>query len=310
VILDNLSNSKMSVVDRIELITGQRPRLLVGDIRDRLFLKEVFAKTQFDAVIHFAGLKSVSESERNPLDYYDNNVTGSLVLLQEMQSARVKKIVFSSSATVYGNAGSTQYSESSAINPANVYGRSKLMVEECLRDLKKSDSEWRIAILRYFNPVGAHSSGLIGEDPLGVPNNLMPFMLQVAAGARDKLFVFGADYPTPDGTGLRDYIHVDDLSRGHLDALKKMSSSQDLITVNLGTGKPYSVLEIVAAFERQSGKKIPIEITGRRDGDLAAYYADASLAYHLLGWAARYDIDRMCADSWHWLQNSKAQLTL
>lgn len=300
VILDNLCNSKREVVNRIEQITGKRPDLVVGDIRDRAILRSLFANQAIDAVIHFAGLKAVGESVAEPLKYYDNNVSGSVVLFEEMARANVKTLVFSSSATVYGDPGVVQYTEDLPLKPVNVYGRTKLMVEDMLRDLKHADPAWRIALLRYFNPVGAHESGLIGEDPSGIPNNLMPFVAQVAVGKRRKLQVFGNDYPTPDGTGKRDYIHVDDLAAGHLAALKVLNESPETVTVNLGTGRPYSVLEMINAFANASGKPVPYEIAPRRAGDLPEYYAEPSLAKQLLGWAAQHDIDRMCADTWRW----------
>jgi UDP-glucose 4-epimerase len=300
VVFDNLCNSNPVVIDRIEAIAGKRPDFVEGDIRDRKALARVFHNHPITAVIHFAGLKAVGESESEPLKYYDNNVTGSLVLFEEMARAAVRTLVFSSSATVYGDPGYVQYREDTPLAPVNVYGRTKLMVEDILRDLKKAQPEWRIALLRYFNPVGAHESGLIGEDPSGIPNNLMPFVAQVAVGKREKVSVFGNDYPTPDGTGLRDYIHVEDLAAGHLAALDALRQEAGIITVNLGTGRPYSVLEMIAAFERASGKKIPYRIVARRPGDLAEYYADPSLAKEILGWQARCDIDRMCQDTWRW----------
>ena len=309
VILDNLSNSKADVVDRIGRIVGRLPKLILGDIRDPSILSTIFREHDISAVFHFAGLKSVSESESYPLRYYDNNVHGSIILLEGMRKANVKQIIFSSSATVYGLNGSRKYSEASPLNPINVYGRSKLAVENILADLKESDPSWRIAILRYFNPVGAHASGLIGEEPLGIPNNLMPFILQVASALRDRLYVFGADYDTPDGTGQRDYIHVDDLASGHLAALDKLSSSPETLVLNLGTGKPSSVLEVVAAFERQSGKRVTVEIAPRRAGDLDCYFADPGMAKTLLGWQPRHDIDRMCLDSWRWQQNQLSGLS-
>lgn len=298
--LDNLCNSKRGVVQRLEQISGCRPDFVVGDVRDRSLLRAVFKSHRIESVIHFAGLKAVGDSEVDPLTYYDNNFTGSLVLLEEMARADVKSIVFSSSATVYGNPGVVQYSEETLLKPVNVYGRTKMMVEDMLRDLKRADPAWRIAILRYFNPVGAHESGLIGEDPSSTPNNLMPYIAQVAVGKRDMLKVFGNDYPTSDGTGLRDYIHVDDLARGHLAALDYLSKNFDMLTVNLGTGRPYSVLEVVRAFERASGCSIPYEFVERRAGDLAEYYADPALAKSLLGWSAEYGLDRMCQDAWRW----------
>lgn len=309
VILDNLCNSKREVINRIEKITGRRPEFVVGDVRDRVLLRSIFDSHQIDSVIHFAGLKAVGESVQRPLDYYDNNVTGSLALIGEMSSAGVKSLVFSSSATVYGDPGVVQYTENLPLKPVNVYGRTKLQVEDILHDLKKSDPVWRIARLRYFNPAGAHESGLIGEDPHGIPNNLMPFVAQVAAGKRAKLVIFGNDYPTPDGTGRRDYIHVDDLARGHLAALDVLTRAGGSVVVNLGTGRAYSVLEMVKAFEAASGKKIQCEIAPRRDGDLAEYYAEPALAKKLLGWTAQYDVARMCADSWRWqlrLQEDRA----
>ena len=300
VILDNLVNSRREVVNRIEQITGKRPDLVVGDIRDRAVLRSLFANQAIDAVIHFAGLKAVGESVAEPLKYYDNNVSGSVVLFEEMARANVKTLVFSSSATVYGDPGVVQYTEDLPLKPVNVYGRTKLMVEDMLRDLKQADPAWRIALLRYFNPVGAHVSGMIGEDPSGIPNNLMPFVAQVAVGKRAKLAVFGNDYPTPDGTGKRDYIHVDDLAAGHLAALNVLNQSPETLTVNLGTGRPYSVLEMINAFAAASGKPVAYEIAPRRAGDLPEYYAEPSLAKALLGWEAKWDIDRMCADTWRW----------
>lgn len=300
VILDNLCNSKREVVNRIEQITGKRPDLVIGDIRDRATLRSLFANQAIDAVIHFAGLKAVGESVAEPLKYYDNNVSGSIVLFEEMARAAVKTLVFSSSATVYGDPGVVQYTEDLPLKPVNVYGRTKLMVEDILRDLKNADPVWRIALLRYFNPVGAHESGLIGEDPSGIPNNLMPFIAQVAVGKREKLHIFGNDYPTQDGTGMRDYIHVNDLAAGHLAALNVLNQSPETLTVNLGTGRPYSVLEMVNAFAAASGKAVPYEIAPRRAGDLSEYYAEPSLAKQLLSWEAEHDIGRMCADTWRW----------
>lgn len=304
VILDNLCNSNKGVLQRIESLTQKLPHFVEGDIRDRAALRSLFEQYSCDAVIHFAGLKAVGESEENPLKYFDNNVSGSVTLFEEMLRASVHSLIFSSSATVYGNPGEVCYSESTPLKPINVYGETKLMVEDILRSLKKSNPELQIALLRYFNPVGAHESGQMGEDPFGVPNNLMPFISQVAIGARPKLMVYGNDYPTPDGTGLRDYIHVEDLAAGHLAALNHLSPANSLITVNLGTGRPYSVLEVIQSFEKASGKRIPYEIVGRRPGDLAEYYADPSFAKKILGWEAKLDIDRMCADSWRWQKNN------
>lgn len=305
VIFDNLFNSSRVVIDRIFALTGKQVDFVEGDIRDRMSLRHTLENHSISAVIHFAGLKAVGESEAEPLKYYDNNVSGSVVLFEEMMRARVHTLVFSSSATVYGDPGYSQYREDTPLAPINVYGKTKLIVEDILRDLKKAQPAWRIALLRYFNPVGAHVSGLIGEDPAGIPNNLMPFIAQVAVGIRQKLSVFGGDYPTPDGTGLRDYIHVEDLAAGHLAALNKLSDREaSLVTVNLGTGRPYSVLEMVGAFEKASGKPVPVEIVGRRAGDLSEYYADPTLANHLLGWEAKLGIDKMCEDTWRWQLNN------
>lgn len=303
VILDNLSNSSLGVIDRIKDLTGKELDFIEGDIRDRALVRTVFEQYPIESVMHFAGLKAVGESEAYPLKYFDNNVSGSIVLFEEMMRAQVHQIIFSSSATVYGNPGSVCYSEDTPLSPINVYGRTKLMVEDILRDLKKSKPELKIALLRYFNPVGAHESGQIGENPFGKPNNLMPFITQVAIGAQEKLMVYGNDYPTPDGTGLRDYIHVEDLAAGHLAALKALEH-HSVITVNLGTGKPYSVLEMIGAFEKASGINIPFEIVGRRAGDLSEYYADPALAKKLLGWETKLGIERMCADSWRWQKNN------
>jgi UDP-glucose 4-epimerase len=304
VILDNLCNSNKGVFQRIQNLTKKNPHFVEGDIRDRATVRRLFEQYACDAVIHFAGLKAVGESEENPLKYFDNNVSGSVILFEEMLQANVGTLIFSSSATVYGNPGVVCYNESTPLKPINVYGQTKLMVEDILRCLKKSKPELQIALLRYFNPVGAHESGQMGEDPFGVPNNLMPFISQVAIGVRSQLKVYGNDYPTPDGTGLRDYIHVEDLAAGHLSALDHLSPENSLITVNLGTGRPYSVLEVIKSFEKASGKQIPFEIVDRRPGDLAEYYADPSIAKKLIGWEAKLDIDRMCADSWRWQKNN------
>ena len=300
VVLDNLCNSKKTVIDQIEKITGKRPHFEVGDVRDRDLLQEIFTKYAIAAVIHFAGLKSVAECSVKPLLYYDNNVSGSIVLAQEMARANIYTLVFSSSATVYGEPVFLPYTEAHPLKPINVYGHSKLMVEQILQDLASSNSAWRIALLRYFNPVGAHASGHIGEDPSGIPNNLMPFLAQVAVGKREYLSIFGDDYQTVDGTGVRDYIHVDDLASGHLAALNYLDRHAGVVTVNLGTGKGTSVLELVSAFERASGKAIARQIVGRRPGDLPEYYAQADNAKETLGWQAKHDVDRMCADSWRW----------
>ena len=300
VALDNLSNSHISVLGRVERITGRRLPLIEADIRDRAALDAAFQAHAFDAVIHFAGLKAVGESVAQPLRYYDNNVAGSVTLFESMQQHGVKTIVFSSSATVYGDPASVPIREDFPLSATNPYGRSKLFIEDILRDQFCADPSWRIALLRYFNPAGAHESGLIGEEPNGIPNNLLPYVAQVAAGQRATLSVFGADYATPDGTGLRDYIHVVDLAIGHVKTLSKLATGPGVVTYNLGTGRGTSVLEMVRAFERASGTTIPYQIVARRPGDIAACYADASLAEAELGWTARRDIAQMCADSWRW----------
>ena len=299
-IVDNLSNSKLVVLDRIERITGRRPAFVEADIRDRAAMRDLFASHAISEVIHFAGLKAVGESVAQPLRYYDNNVQGSLVLFETMAEAGVRKLVFSSSATVYGDPHAVPIVESFPLQATNPYGRSKLMIEDILRDLAISDPSWRVALLRYFNPVGAHVSGLIGEDPNGIPNNLMPFIAQVAVGKRAELSVFGNDYPTPDGTGVRDYIHVVDLALGHLAALRALDQKPGVVTVNLGTGQGYSVLEMVAAFEKASGKPVAHRIVERRPGDVAACYADPKEAREQLQWQAERDIEAMCVDTWRW----------
>ena len=300
VILDNYYNAKPEVLQRLKTITGQPVEFAEADVRDRTSLDAVFAKWPFSAVVHFAGLKAVGESVAKPLMYYDNNVTGTLTLLEAMQAAGVKKLVFSSSATVYGDPHAVPIKEDFPLSATNPYGRSRLMVEDILRDLYKSDNSWDLALLRYFNPVGAHASGLIGEDPQGIPNNLMPFIAQVAVGKREKLSVFGNDYPTPDGTGVRDYIHVVDLARGHVKALQKLAGKTGLMTVNLGTGVGYSVLDMVAAFSKACGKPIPYQIVDRRPGDIAACYAEPAFAREVLGWEAEKTLEDMCADGWKW----------
>ena len=305
-ILDNFCNSKASVLDRIERIVGSRPHFVEADVRSRESMRALFADYHFDAVIHFAGLKAVGESVTQPLRYYDNNINGSLVLFEAMAEAGVKTLVFSSSATVYGDPHAVPIREDFPLSTTNPYGRSKLIVEDILGDIAHADASWRIALLRYFNPVGAHESGLIGEDPNGIPNNLMPYISKVAVGALAELSVFGSDYPTHDGTGVRDYIHVVDLARGHLAALKTLSKSSGVLTVNLGTGQGYSVLDVVRAFEAASGKKVSYRIVGRRPGDIAACYADPTLAKNLLGWQAQYGIDDMCRDAWRWQSMSHA----
>lgn len=304
VILDNFSNSSPKVLDRIFAISGSRPQVIDGDIRDPVLLKRIFSEYPIDAVIHFAGLKAVGESVAQPIRYFDNNVVGSLRLFDAMAEANVKTLVFSSSATVYGDPHTVPICESFPLQATNPYGRTKLHIEEMLRDISCADSTWRIALLRYFNPVGAHPSGLIGEDPQGIPNNLMPYVTQVAVGRRAELGVFGNDYPTPDGTGVRDYIHVVDLARGHLAALDALVKVEELITVNLGTGRGYSVLDVVSAFERASGKPVPYQILPRRAGDVASCFADPAMAFEKLGWRAEFDLDDMCRDSWRWQEGN------
>lgn len=307
-VVDNLSNACLEALRRIEGLTGRAPGFVQADIRDRAALKDIFAQYPVDAVIHFAGLKAVGESVARPLRYYDNNVRGSVHLLEAMGEVGVKTLVFSSSATVYGDPHTVPITECFPLRPTNPYGRTKLMIEEILNDLQQADSSWRIALLRYFNPVGAHSSGQIGEDPHGIPSNLMPFISQVAVGLREELLVFGGDYPTVDGTGVRDYIHVEDLAAGHLKAIEYLNGLKEgeLITVNLGTGRGYSVLEVVKAFEEASGKRIPYRIVDRRPGDVAACFADPGRAQRLLDWKASRRIEVMCADTWRWQSQNPA----
>jgi UDP-glucose 4-epimerase len=300
-VYDNLSNADEEALRRVERITGKPLEFVKGDIRDGEALKNAMVGS--DAVIHFAGLKAVGESVEKPLEYYDNNVGGTVTLLQTMEELGIKKIVFSSSATVYGDPDFLPLTEKHPLRATNPYGQTKLMIEEILRDLYCSDPEWSISILRYFNPVGAHESGLIGEDPRGIPNNLMPFISQVAVGKRELLQVFGGDYDTADGTGVRDYIHVVDLARGHLAALNTLEDS-GCEAVNLGTGRGYSVLEMVKAFEKASGAKVPYRIVDRRPGDIAACYADPSKAKGRLGWQAEYGLEKMCEDTWRWQKNN------
>ena len=300
VVLDNLSNARQESLRRVAEITGRAPCFVRGDVRDESALRQVFAGHQIEAVIHFAGLKAVGESVEQPLRYYDNNVNGSLCLLRAMDAAGVRRLVFSSSATVYGDPHVVPIREDFLLSVTNPYGRSKLMVEDILRDLCLSDPRWQVALLRYFNPVGAHESGLIGEDPNGIPNNLMPFVSQVAIGKRPEVVVFGNDYPTPDGTGVRDYIHVVDLARGHLKALDALRNTQGALTINLGTGRGYSVLEMIKAFSLACGRELPYRIAARRPGDVAASYADPAYAAKVLGWRAERGIEQMCADSWRW----------
>jgi len=302
IIVDNLSNSSIKVLDRIEQITQVKPVFYKHDIQDTSAIEEVLKRHKIDGVIHFAASKAVGESVQMPLDYYQNNVSGSIGLLQQLKLHNIKTIVFSSSATVYGDPATTPITESFPLKPTNPYGWTKFMIEQVLRDLHISDNQFKIGILRYFNPIGAHSSGLIGEDPQGVPNNLMPYIAQVAVGKREYLSIFGNDYPTHDGTGIRDYIHVVDLAIGHIKALEYLFdvNSQNLLTVNLGTGNGYSVLDVIKAFEKASGKKINYKFMPRRSGDVATCYADTKLAEKLLGWKAKFGIDEMCRDTWLW----------
>lgn len=300
VVIDNLSNSKVESLVRVQDIAAKSLSFAELDVLDKAAMAEVFSQYSIDAVIHFAGLKAVGESVGMPLAYYQNNISGTLNLLEVMNAAGVKNIVFSSSATVYGDPESLPIKESFPISATNPYGRSKLIIEEMLRDLYVSDAEWNIEILRYFNPVGAHESGRIGEDPNGIPNNLMPYISQVAVGKLDKLSVYGDDYLTVDGTGVRDYIHVVDLAKGHIKALQKLAEVPGCITHNLGTGQGYSVLEMVSAFSQASGKEVPFQIVGRRAGDIAACYADAALAQKELGWIAKKGLREMCEDAWNW----------
>lgn len=307
-ILDNLCNSSLKVLDRIETIAGRRPAFVKADIRDLGALQALFRDHHIDSVVHFAGLKAVGESVVKPLTYFENNVAGTLNLLHAMTEAGVRQLVFSSSATVYGDPHTVPIREDFPLSATNPYGRTKLMIEDILRDLLVADPEWRIAILRYFNPVGAHASGLIGESPNGIPNNLMPFVSQVAVGQRNELSVFGSDYPTPDGTGVRDYIHVVDLALGHLAALDALARSGGMLTVNLGTGQGYSVLDMVRAFETASGRSVPYRLVDRRPGDIASCYADPALAETVLGWRATRGIEEMCSDTWRWQAANPAGL--
>ena len=300
VVVDNLSNSKREALRRVEELTGRAVEFHQVDLLDRPALDAVFRHGRIDAVLHFAGLKAVGESVSQPLRYFHNNVTGTLVLLEVMEHHAVRTVVFSSSATVYGDPHAVPITEDFPLSATNPYGRSKLMIEEILRDLHRADPAWRVGILRYFNPVGAHPSGRIGEDPNGIPNNLLPYVAQVAIGRLPELAVFGNDYPTPDGTGVRDYIHVMDLAEGHVRALDRLASHPGLHVWNLGTGRGYSVLEMVAAFKRASGRKVPYWIAPRRPGDVAACWADPERAREELGWTASRGLDEMCADAWRW----------
>ncbi|MBA2659701.1 MAG: UDP-glucose 4-epimerase GalE [Nitrosospira sp.] len=303
-VFDNFCNSHPEALARVERITGKKLNLVQGDSRDRAALVTTLRDSGASAVIHFAGLKAVGASVKQPLAYYDNNVVGTLRLLDAMDECGVRTLVFSSSATVYGDPQRLPLTEDHPLSATNPYGRTKLIVEEILRDLHRSDSSWHCGILRYFNPVGAHASGLIGEDPQGIPDNLMPFVAQVAVGRREFLNVWGNDYPTPDGTGVRDYIHVVDLALGHLKILEVLNAPEQgqagCLTVNLGTGTGYSVIEMVRAFEQASGRSVPYRISPRRPGDIASCYADSKLAWDLLGWRATRGLEAMCADAWRW----------
>ncbi len=304
VIVDNLSNSKKAVLDRIQQITGTKPTVYKVDMTDKAALRGVFEKEKFSDVIHFAGLKAVGESVRKPLEYYRNNLDSTMNLLELMREFGVKNIVFSSSATVYGNPATVPITEDFPLSCTNPYGQTKLMIEYILKDLYKADASFNIALLRYFNPIGAHPSGLIGEDPNGIPNNLVPYITQVAVGKLERLNVFGNDYPTRDGTGVRDYIHVVDLAKGHLAALKKLSENCGLVIYNLGTGNGYSVLEVLNAFSETVGRPLPYVIAPRRAGDIAECYADPTKAYKELGWKAELDLKNMAEDSWRWQKNN------
>ena len=299
-VIDNLSNSKREALDRVGSITGSAVTFFEADLLDVDRLDEIFQKQSYDAVIHFAGLKAVGESVRMPLTYYHNNVSGTINLLHAMDRADLSNIVFSSSATVYGDPRELPLTESAPLSTTNPYASTKYMIEEILRDLYGADDRWNIAILRYFNPVGAHPSGLIGEDPSGIPNNLFPYISRVAVGSLPRLNVYGNDYPTADGTGVRDYIHVVDLAEGHLAALRRFADQPGLMTYNLGTGTGYSVLDIIKAYGRAAEHDIPYDITNRRPGDIAACYADPGKAERELGWTAKLDLDAMCRDSWNW----------
>jgi UDP-glucose 4-epimerase len=304
VIVDNLCNSSAKVLDRIEALAGKNFSFMQADVRDGAALDRIFAEYRIDGVIHFAGLKAVGESVAQPLRYFDNNVGSTLALLQAMDRANLRRIVFSSSATVYGDPEQVPITEGSRLQVTNPYGRTKLICEDILRDLQKADPRWHVAILRYFNPVGAHISGTIGEHPHGIPNNLMPFITQVAVGQREFLNIFGKDYPTPDGTGVRDYIHVVDLAQGHLAALKYLHDRQASITVNLGTGRGVSVKELADTFARVTDVPVPYRFVERRPGDVAACFADTRLAQEALDWQAQLGVERMCQDAWRWQSNN------
>ncbi len=310
IIVDNLCNSSSIVLDRIKEITGKNIKFYQIDTREEAKLREVFKENKIDAVIHFAALKAVGESVEKPYEYYHNNLINTLTVLGVMREFGVDKFVFSSSATVYGSPKTCPIKEDFPLSTTNPYGSTKLMIENMLRDICKANENFNVAILRYFNPIGAHESGKIGEEPNGIPNNLMPYITKVAIGKLKELSVFGNDYDTPDGTGVRDYIHVVDLALGHVKALEKLNQNPGLVTYNLGTGKGYSVLDLVKAFEKASNVKIPYKIVGRRAGDIATCYADATKAEKELGWVAKYDVDKMCKDSWNWQSNNPEGYTL
>ena len=304
IVLDNFSNSKPEAIDLIKEVSGKDFKFVEADLLDRAAVRKVFEENEIESVIHFAGLKAVGESVAKPIEYYHNNITGTLILVDEMRKHGCKTLVFSSSATVYGDPASVPIKEDFPLSTTNPYGSTKLMIENILQDVYKSDNEWSIALLRYFNPIGAHSSGKIGENPNGIPNNLMPYIQQVAVGKLPKLGVFGNDYPTHDGTGVRDYIHVVDLAKGHLKAIQKLRTMKGVGIWNLGTGRGYSVLDVVKAFEKASGVTIPYEIKPRRPGDIAECYADPSKALKELGWKAELGIDEMCRDNWNFISHN------
>ncbi len=305
IVVDNLSNSSIESLNRVKEITGKQFEFYKEDVLNREKMNEIFLENNIEAVIHFAGFKAVGESTKIPLTYYYNNIISTIVLCDVMQKHNVKNFIFSSSATVYGIPKTSPITEEFPLSVTNPYGQTKLMIEQIMRDVAKADDEWSIALLRYFNPFGAHQSGRIGEDPNGIPNNLMPYVTQVAVGKLKELNIFGNDYPTKDGTGVRDYIHVVDLAKGHVKALEKVIKTKGIEAYNLGTGKGYSVLEMVKAFEKVSGKKIPYKVLGRRPGDVAICFADVSKAKRELGWEAEYGLEEMCVDSWRWQVNNK-----
>ncbi|PEJ09113.1 UDP-glucose 4-epimerase GalE [Bacillus wiedmannii] len=305
IVVDNLSNSSIESLNRVKEITGKQFEFYKESVLNREKMNEIFLKNNIEAVIHFAGFKAVGESTTIPLTYYYNNIISAIILCDVMQKHNVKKFIFSSSATVYGIPKTSPITEEFPLSVTNPYGQTKLMIEQIMRDVAKADDEWSIALLRYFNPFGAHKSGRIGEDPNGIPNNLMPYVTQVAVGKLKELNIFGNDYPTKDGTGVRDYIHVVDLAKGHVKALEKVLETKGIEAYNLGTGKGYSVLEMIKAFEEVSGRKIPYKVIGRRPGDVAVCFADVSKAKRELGWEAEYGLEEMCVDSWRWQVNNK-----